>query len=1156
MMKKILSGFLSCLFLFPVVSFSQSALADGTVVKIPVDQTGIYKITYNYLKEVEGLDIDAANPAAFQLYGNGGGAISSIIRAGYDNHTKDLIENSIEIVGGQDGSFDPGDFILFYGEGAKKTVLNTTTGYLTIPNNPYDTKNFYFLKINGVPGKRVATQPNEPSAAYQSTSFNDIIRLEEDKVNLLHFWVRTQGTGQSFFGDQFKNQRTRVYDNVFQFPNLDRNIPVNIRGAMAARTSNLNTYYNFKVEGNTFKSQNFGTVSIPGNGEGTYATTRTTAGEFLSSSDNIAVTVEFPPTVNESEAWLDYIEINAKRRPIFTAPQMAFRDLDSEGFNSIGYNISGATGNFRIWDVTNPQLPASQVFSNNGGNVNFIAGNGTAVVREFVAFDQDGELLQPLEGAKVIQNQNIHGMSVPELVIVYHKDFEAQAEELAEHRRSFSGYSVAAIDVEQVYNEFSSGKKDPGAIRDMAMLFYEKAPDVFSYLILFGDGSFDPRDVYDLGGDFIPVYETFESLHPIEGFPSDDYFAILKENQNGTELRGALNIHVGRIPVSTPEEAEGVVQKLINYDINPETMRDWRNRLTFVSDDGDTEDGYRHVEPSEEISAKLNDRYPDLNVNKIYLDAFRQESTSGGQKYPDVNDAIDREMFKGLLAINYFGHGGPKGWAQERVLKVENIINWENENALPLFITATCSFTGYDAPDVQTAGELVFLNPRGGAFAMFSTVRAVYISGNEALVKSVFDRLFEKVDGRYQTIGEIFTSSKNAVGTTSTNVRKFTLIGDPSMKLALPQNKVVTTTINGHDISDGMPDTLRALQKVTIEGELHDENGMVMTGFNGFVYPTIYDKKNTVYTLGQDATSPIRPFEIQNSILFKGKASVENGRFNFTFVMPKDINYEYGFGKISYYAEDNNKVDASGNYQNIIIGKTDPNALSDNEGPEVKVFMNTDEFVFGSITDENPVIYVQLEDDNGINVAGTSIGHDLTAILDDNTQNTFVMNDFYEATLNDFRKGEVRYPLKDLEEGTHRVLVRAWDVANNPGEGYTEFVVASSAEVALKHVLNYPNPFTDRTCFTFEHNFAGQSVDVQIQIFSVSGRLVKTIQTNLVPSGYVLGQGECIEWNGTDDFGAPLGKGVYLYRVKVQSSGLGSRELSGESEFEKLVLLK
>lgn len=217
--------------------------------------------------------------------------------------------------------------------------------------------------------------------------------------------------------------------------------------------------------------------------------------------------------------------------------------------------------------------------------------------------------------------------------------------------------------------------------------------------------------------------------------------------------------------------------------------------------------------------------------------------------------------------------------------------------------------------------------------------------------------------------------------------------------------------------------------------------------------------------------------------------------------------------------------------------------------------MNTEDFVFGGITNDKPVLLAKLQDDNGINVVGNSIGHDLDGVLDNNTQNTYLLNDFYEAELDDHTRGTVRYPLAKIAEGRHSIRVKAWDVANNSAEGYTEFIVANSEKIALEHVLNYPNPFTDRTCFQFDHNMAGQELDVLIQIYTVSGRLIKSLEHTMVSDG-ALRLGDCIEWDGRDDYGDRLARGVYLYKVKVRSRLTGNNTLNGESDFEKLVILK
>ncbi|MCB9082394.1 MAG: type IX secretion system sortase PorU, partial [Lewinellaceae bacterium] len=614
-------------------------------------------------------------------------------------------------------------------------------------------------------------------------------------------------------------------------------------------------------------------------------------------------------------------------------------------------------------------------------------------------------------------------------------------------------------------------------------------------------------------------------------------------------------IAVGRLPVKSEAEALAAVEKIKRYDLAPETYTDWRNRIAFVGDD---EDGNLHVNDANLIADDIRQQYPALNIDKIFLDAYPQESTSGGNRFPSVTEAINQSVFKGTLALTYLGHGSPRGWAQERVLTIPDIVNWQNRYRMPLLVTATCSFTAYDDPEFVSAGEEAFLNPNGGAIGLLTTVRAVFANQNAELTDRTLVTLFSRPDGAILTIGEAMQRAKNSfTGSFITlNSRKFTLIGDPSQRLAIPDLQVRTTAINGKAVTETSTDTLRALQQVRIEGEVVDFTGNRLENFNGILYPSIFDKVFLAKTLAQDRGSFPLDFQVQKNIIFNGRASVQNGRFAFTFVIPKDINYAFGAGKFSFYAaEDLGTRDASGSFQNISIGGNSTNQVGDDQGPQVDVFLNSTDFVFGNITGPEPVLYVQLTDDNGINVVGNSIGHDLEATLDENTQQIIVLNDFFSAALDDYTRGEVRYPLSKLSEGRHSIRVKAWDVANNPAEGYTEFVVASSAEIALEHVLNYPNPFTDRTCFQFDHNLPNQTLDVLIQIYTISGQLVKTIDQTIFSDGY-LRRDDCIAWDGRDDFGDRLARGVYLYRVSVRANIPGSTELRGESKFEKLVLLK
>ncbi len=1117
-----------------------SVLKDGAIYKIAVTNRGVQKLDYAFLKDELGIDIDNVDPTTIKLYGNGGGILPRTIA---DFRYDDLQENAIEVIGEDDASFDAADYILFYGEAANQWTYNETEAIFNREMNIYDNNNYYFLKISSGKGKRVDSQNSLTNTDYTTNAYTDYARVEEELINLLDNFSQGQGTGKDWYGDLFETIRQRTYGD-FSFPNIITSEAANIKAVFAGR-SNVTTSFNAAVGSDEFTA----TIrrSNTGDVEDKYAHLGIINETFMPNSDNLPVSIEYPQSAS-STGWLDYIQLNVRRSLVFNNNQMNFRDPKTLNAATSTFEIANVNNNIMVWDVSNPLIPKNQQYNLTGNALSF--GVNTTDLKEFVVFDSNSSFFKPTAVGN-IPNQNIHEIASADLLIVYPAEFENAAQQLATHRRNHSNYEVETVLVDNIYNEFSSGAQDPTAIRDFVKMVADRSSK-FNYLLLLGDGSFDFKNLKKLPNPsgFIPVYETDESLEPIEGFPTDDYYALLSENE-GDDLRGALDIAVGRIPAKTPGEAEAVIRKIINYDTNSKTLGNWRLNQTFMADD---EDNSLHQRQADGISSKVDTEYDVYNVNKIFLDAFQQITTPGGERYPSAKEALNNEIFKGILVLNYLGHGGAKGWTQERVLEKSDITAWTNFNKLPLMVTATCSFTGYDDPNFVTSGEEALLNPNGGAMGLFTTVRAVYSSRNERLTKAVFDQIYEKVNGVHPPIGEILRLGKNSnsADTTDINARKFTLIGDPSMQLALPKFDIVTTKVNNQSVSTTRIDTIQALQRVTVEGYVADAAGNPMSSFNGNIFPTVFDKKVTVSNLGNDAGSRIIPFDIQKSVLFKGRASVTNGQFRFTFVVPKDINYEYGFGKISYYAE-NGQQDAGGYYSNLVIGGTKEDAIVDNEGPIVEVFMNDSTFVFGGTTNANPTLFILLSDDNGINVSGTSIGHDLTAVIDNNTQNTILLNEFYEAAKDDYRRGIVRFPLSDLTSGVHQVKVKAWDVFNNSAEGITEFLVSDAADAALERVLNYPNPFTTSTQFQFSHNLsAGQLMEVQVRIFTVSGRLIKTIDADVISDGNRVSD---INWDGKDEYGGDLARGAYLYKVSVRAANNGDGQ-TVNSDFEKLVILK
>lgn len=1123
---------------------SQSVLADGSIYQLATNKDGIYQLDYAFLEKL-GINPTTIDPQKIQMFGHGGGALPE---ANNQARIDDLSELSIFVSGQEDGRFDRNDFILFYGEGSDQWVFDPISKKYHREENTYEDRNFYFIKIGETQGKRMATVPSQGSSGYITDSYSARQHHQLEQFNLLHLAnnENLQGSGRLWVGEQFKTERTKNFSTFFDFSQaiLDEMIYVNMQ--FVGRSSEV-SHVTLDVAGQ--KKEARISVTQVFEIETDYAKFGTIKNDsLLINTNNPEIIINYPNQGNNNEGWLDYLEFNFRAKLNFRGDQLIFSDLRAPVGANCTYNLTGVPSSLQIWDITHPLTPQVRDSEISASNARFTAFQEQ--LSTFVAFDPSQTY--SAEAIGKIENQNLHGLEAVDYVLIYHPNFKESAERLASHRQNFNNFRVANIPVNQVFNEFSSGKKDPTAIRDFTRMLYKKYPE-FRYLLLFGDGSFDYRHIYTELNDesFIPVFETERSLHPIESFPSDDYYALLDDNEGGN-WRGALDIAVGRLPVRTPDEAKIVTDKIINYEVSQKSLGDWRVSVLFVADD---EDGNRHINSADNIAEMIKSNYPVFNVNKVYLDAFEQENTPGGVFNFKAKEAINNNLFKGQLVVNYIGHGGANGWAQERVLVREDIDKWNNLDRLPLLVTATCSFAGYDDPRRITAGEYSLTHPTGGSIALFTTVRAVYAQSNERLTRSVFDHLFTPVDGKMQTIGEVLVTAKNAnaADTSGTNARKFTLLGDPALRLLVPEHSIKTIKINGKPVGEANQDTLKALSKVEIEGEVIDPFGSLASGFNGKIYPTIFDKAASLKTLAQDRGSIERSFLLQKSVIFKGLASVINGRFKFSFVVPKDINYAFGQGKISYYAEDGSIVDAAGSFDNITVGGTDSQGINDEEGPEIEIYMNDENFSYGGITDKNPVLLIKLSDENGINVIGNSIGHDLTAVLNQNLQGTIILNDFYESAQDDYTRGTVNYPLANLELGPQTLVVKAWDIANNSSESLIEFVVVDEAESGLRHVLNYPNPFSHSTCFQFEHQLQNLSLDIRVEILTPSGRIVKVLEESVKASGFL---SRDVKWDGRDEFGDPLANGIYIYRVTVSTEDNRGRLLKNTSDLQKLVILR
>lgn len=1117
---------------------NQSVLSSGNFYKIIITETGIHKIDYNFLKS-SGLNPDQINPKNIKLYGNGGGVLP---QKNSDYTIDDLEENAIFISGEDDGRFDKNDYILFYGKGPHTWIYDTNSQLYRHQFNYYSDEACYFLTVAGDQGKRIVIQNSVSSPAIYTTSEYDFYYFHEK--NLITDISRYVKSGRDWFGEDFNYSTTQNFP--VNIPNIIPSRKVNVISSVAARSS-VSSSFNLNFNGNNFfQFLPYASTSIY---DADYVTVTTDKFSFKTSSNLLNLIYTYNKSTTSAIGWLNYFEVNARAGLEFTGNQFGFRDTGSVKSGVSEYQISTGINDLVVWDVTDIFNVKNQELTQQSGKFSFRLDNSD-ILKEFVAF-RTSSVLTPTPGT-LVKNQNLHSLNDIDLVIVVYPDFIEAAERLAEYHNKNDNLSVVIVTPEQVYNEFSSGVQDITAIRRLMKMLYDKAGNESEkpkYLLLFGDASYDYKDLNSNNTNFVPSYECLNSYSPIGSYTSDDYYGFLDDHEGNFDYSGdfdKMDIAIGRLPVQTKDEAEEMVDKIIHYK-DKKSMGDWRNSALFISDDESSD----FVTDTEGLINYINQNASNINVSKIYIDAYQQVTTSSGDRFPDVNKEINKKVNAGDLFVNYMGHGGEVGLGHERIVEISDINSWNNFDELSIFITATCEFSRYDDPARVSAGELVLLNPNGGAVAMLTTTREVYQSANTALLSALYkDNMFNKVNGKYNTIGEIVRITKNKRGFDD-NTRKFVLLGDPAMHINFPEFRVKTISINGHP-AGSIPDTLKALSLVSITGKITDNNDSLITNFNGVLYPTVYDKKSELSTLDNDGLGWTIPFTIRKNIIYKGKVSIKNGLFSFDFVVPKDISYKTGYGRISYYAT-NNTTDASGSYENIIVGGTVDTIQPDTTGPVVKVYMNDSNFVFGGITDQNPVIYAKITDESGINTVGNGIGHEIIGILDD--QDEFILNPYYQSVLNNYKMGEIRYPLYNLSEGRHSVKIKVWDVANNSGTGYTEFFVRNSGKIILKNLYNYPNPFTSHTTFSFEHNIPPQNIEVTLQIYDAQGSLVRTIYQEIYTEGSRINS---LEWDGRADNGGQNGKeilqagqGLYLYRIFVETEDGQTANASG-----KLIMFK
>ena len=1102
----------------------ESLLSNDVWLKVIVTEKGIVRINHS---DISSLDFSSGLP---ELYGNNTGLLSF-----YNDNSSpdDLRPLPVLLEAGTDNRFGPGDYLLFYNEGTHRWLFDGDSSY-SFKRHIYSDTAVYFIRSGNNPLHIPVDNSVYPQG--NTSLYGDLLSLHEvEQQNILK-------SGREWYQPVSHLQPVTI-PAVAAGSSFEPGSRVRYRLRVLARSSNP-TLFRLTGGSGLISSSGIEGVNIL-NTTGTYARLVLTEGETDASDAASPLVVSYHNNGdNNARGWLDHLQLHTRVRHTYEGRQKVISDFRSvTGGGTTTFSISASLKDIMAWDVTDSRLPVALKSTVIAGGISVSLPSDT--LRRIALF-RLSDAVRPVRTEGPLPNQNLHASGGHDMIIVTHPLFLQQAEELATLHAEKNGYNTIIVTPEQIYNEFSGGIPDISAIRNFVKMVHDRGVNdgkTLKNLLLFGDGSYDNKTSPPSNPAYIPTYQTQNSHINILSFTSDDFYGLLDPGEG--ESAGSLDIGIGRLPAASIEEASSLVNKIKRY-YSPEAAGSWRNIITLAADD---EDGNLHMSDAESLSQAISVANPAINIEKIYFDSYPQETSINGDAYPEATAAINDRINSGTLIFNYLGHGNELGLAHERVVKIEDINSWTNSNRLALFITATCEFSRYD--DIETdpatgvisrkisAGEMALLNPSGGAVALLTTTRIVYSAPNFALNNQIYQHAFTRSsDGNALTLGEIVKLAKNSAGT-GDNKRSFTLLGDPAVTLAYPWNGIaLIDSVNGVEAAI-FTDTLSALSTVTIAGHLAGNGGEMVPGFSGMADITLYDKSYQTVTQANDNGTPFS-YNLQNRILFRGKAPVDNGRFRLAFMIPKDIDYNYGSARISLYAT-NGAEDYSGS-QEFLLGGFTNTEVSDTTGPVIRLFLNDTLFRDGGITGVSPQLLAHISDPGGINTTGVGIGHDLMVWLSDQTTDSKVLNNYFEYDPGSYTTGSLRYPLSGLDAGLHAIKVKAWDNYNNSSVARLTFVVRDEKGIVLDRLINYPNPFKESTSVTVEHNRPNTEFTIRIDIFSSAGSHIRSIITDTMPEGY---QTPPLVWDGNNSGGQRVAAGIYLYRVTVTTAEGETGAISG-----------
>ncbi|MCX6168169.1 MAG: type IX secretion system sortase PorU [Ignavibacteriales bacterium] len=1084
---------------------SSSAFADGDWYRIETPGEGIYRIDRNYLQAL-GVDVNNVDPRKIKIFGYGGYSLPEAVSL---SKSSGPIENAIYISGEQDGKFDASDYILFYGRQPEFWEYSTLLKKIIRLKQPYSKKNYYLLNISSTNGKRMTEKPSlNISNAYPQQSTFAFVSNDKDSTNI-------GKSGRDYLGDQFDSfTKSRTYINTLTgiLPSSKINYKFRLINGGTTAVSVLVQESGTQIYNTSIR----GTVDFIYGYEDSGSETATYSGTLSQERSNLKISLT--SSSDAQRLYLDYFEIYYQRALNSISDNLLFFSKDTT--TNIEYTLSNFSNStiqaFDVTDYANVKIISGAAIS--GGQLKFEASEIKGNVSKYLSVGQSGFKV-PVNGIK-ITNSNLRGnLAGSEMIIIAPRDFKTQAEKYASYRSSQSPYKLSTqiFYVDDIMNEFSGGVLDPTAIRDFVKFAYDNWQIKPSYLLLFGDGDYDYLNSEKLNVNFIPTYQTAESLDEISSYPMDDYFARVSGDDRKIDLA------IGRMNIQTTQDADVVIAKVIKYETGLEKGI-WRNTITLAADDGPAaagqDDGSTHTAQSENLANNKIPKYFDLD--KIYLAAYPTVFTGSGRRKPGVNKAIVDAVNNGTLILNWIGHGNPGVWAHESVFeKTTTIPQLVNQNYF--FLTAaTCDFGKYDDPSTQSSTELMNNKGDGGSIAAFTAARVVFSTSNAEINDSLYSNLFRVRDANNLPvrIGKAYFLTKQFLN--YENDDKYHLFGDPALRLDEPQMKTAIDSVNGKSLKALVQ--LNALSPVIIKGSVRNPDG-TKNLYNGEAVVSVFDSERSLELKEMNYT-----ITLPGGLIYKGRATVTNGEFQSEFVVPKDISYENKNGKIVSYIS-NSSIDGVGFTNNIIVGGTNPDAKSDGKGPDIAIYFDNVNFTSSYLVNPDFTLIAKLSDQTGLNTTGTGIGHKLEGILNDDQTNAIDFSNNFVGDLNSGGKsGTINYKFTNMSPGDYKLTIKAWDVYNNLSTQDASFTVVSADNgIVLRDVVNYPNPFSSNTTFTFQHNISS-AINAKIKIYSIAGRLIKQIEATDLLDKFVK-----IDWDGRDEDGNQIANGTYLYKLIVES---------------------